>query len=122
MLFIEQCRVGQRAGCDDAADGAFNRPLAGGRVANLFADHDRFAKLDEAGKIRLKRMVGHASHLDRAAGTLATRGQRDVEQARRFLGVVKKQLVEIAHPVEKQRVRMLCLEAQVLLHHRCVAG
>ena len=47
-------------------------------------------------------------------------GQRDAEQAHDLFGIVEKQLVEIAHPVEQQRVRMTCLQAQVLLHHRRV--
>jgi hypothetical protein len=34
--------------------------------------------------------------------------------------VVKEQLVEIAHPIEHQRMRMLGFDAQVLLHHRGV--
>jgi hypothetical protein len=43
--------------------------------------------------------------------------KRDVEQAGGLLGIVEEQLVEIAHPVEQQDVRMLGLDAQVLLHH-----
>ena len=42
--------------------------------------------------------------------------------ARRALGVVVEQLVEIAHPVEQELVRMLRLDAQILLHHRRVRG
>src|SRR6185295_9914280 len=34
--------------------------------------------------------------------------------------VVEEQLVEVAHPVEDERVGMLGLDAQVLLHHRRV--
>ena len=34
--------------------------------------------------------------------------------------VVVEQLVEVAHAVEQQHVRMLRLDAQVLLHHRRV--
>ena len=51
------------------------------------------------------------------AGALSTRRERDVEQAVRLARVVEEQLVEIAHPVEHQRVRKLGLDAAVLLHH-----
>ena len=44
-------------------------------------------------------------------------GQRDAQQAHDLFGIVEKQLIEIAHPVEQQRVPMTCLQAQVLLHH-----
>ena len=49
-------------------------------------------------------------------------GEREVEQARRFLGVVVEELVEIAHAVEHQHVGVVCLDAQILLHHRRVLG
>jgi hypothetical protein len=34
-------------------------------------------------------------------------GQRDAEQARGLFGVVEKEFVEVAHPVEHQRVRVI---------------
>ena len=43
-------------------------PLRGGGVADLFADRDRLAQLDQLGQILLGGVVGHARHLDRAAG------------------------------------------------------
>ena len=67
-------------------------------------------------------MHRHAGHHDRLPGTLAARGQRDVEQPVRAPRVVEEQLVEVAHPVEHERVRMLRLDAKVLLHHRGVGG
>ena len=122
LLVVDQCRIGQRARRDDARHGALDRPLAGRRVADLLADHRRFASLDQLGEVGLQRMEGHAAHLDRHARRLPARGQRDVEQARRFLGILVEKLVEITHPVEEQRVRMIRLERQVLAHHRGVLG
>ena len=40
--------------------------------------------------------------------------------ARGALRVVVEDLVEVAHPIEQQRVGVLRLDAQVLLHHRRV--
>ena len=119
-LVVEQGGVGQRAGRDDARDGAFDRPLAGGRVANLVANNDRFAEPDEAGQVLLKRVVGHAGHLDRHAGALAACGQRNIEQAGGFFGIFVEQFIEVAHPVEQQQVGMLRLDAEILAHHRRV--
>jgi hypothetical protein len=65
---------------------------------------------------------GHAGHHHRLAGRLAALRERDVEQARGLLGVTEEQLVEIAHAVENQRVRIPGLDGEVLLHHGCVPG
>jgi hypothetical protein len=53
---------------------------------------------------------------------LPSRRQRDVEEARGTVRVVVEELVEIAHPIEDELVRMLRLRAEVLLHHRGVTG
>ena len=63
-------------------------------------------------------MIRHARHRNRAAGGLAARSQRDVEERRRALRVAVEQLVEIAHAVEHELVGMLSLYPKVLLHHR----
>jgi len=44
----------------------------------------------------------------------------DVEQRGRPARVIEEQLIEIPHPIEKQDVGMLALDAQILLHHRGV--
>jgi hypothetical protein len=46
----------------------------------------------------------------------------DVQQPRGPLRSLVEQFVEIAHAVEHQHVRVVGLDAQVLLHHRCVLG
>jgi hypothetical protein len=62
-------------------------------------------------------VVGNAGHRDRLAGRLAARGQRDVEQARRLLGILVEQLVEIPHAEKQQLVGVRRLGAQPLLHY-----
>ncbi len=121
-FLVQQRRVGERARRDDARDRALHRTFGGVRVADLLADRDRLAQLQQLGQILLGRVVGHAGHFDRRAGGSAARGERDVEQPRRLLRVVVEQLVEIAHAVEQQDVRMLRFQAQVLLHHRRVGA
>jgi hypothetical protein len=102
---------------DHAHDLAFDRSLAGGRVADLLADGARFAQLDQLGQVRVERVEGNAAHLDRIAVRGAARGQRDAQDAARLFGVFVEQLVKIAHAVEQQHGRIVRLEAQVLGHH-----
>ena len=120
-LGVEQVGIGHRARRDDAQHLALHRPLARRRVADLLADRDGLAQLHELREVAIDGVVGHAGHRDRRAGRLSARGQRDVEQPRGALRVVVEKLVEIAHPVEEQLVRMLRLGAEVLLHHRRMA-
>ena len=117
---IEQGRISERAGGDDTHHLALHRPLAGGRVTDLFADRHRFAEFHQAGEVLLDGMVGHTGHRDRLAGRLAAPGQRDVDQACRTLGVGKEQLVEVTHAIEQQYVGMRRFQAQILLDHRRV--
>jgi len=118
----QQGVVGQRARRHDADDAPFDRALGGGRISHLLADGDRLPELDQSAQVLLDRVEGHARHADGRAVGSATRGQRQVQQARRFLGVLVEQLVEISHAVEEQHGAGLGLEAQVLLHHRGVGG
>ncbi len=119
---VEQRFVGQRAGREDAHHPALHRTFGRRGIADLLAQRHRFAEPHQSGKVLLGRVVGHTGHGDRFAAGLATRGQRDVEQARGLARVLEEQLVEIAHTVEQQGVGMLRLDAQVLLHHGRVCG
>ena len=116
--FVAQQRaVGERAGRDHAHHFALHGAFAGGDVAHLFANGDRFTEFDEAGQIRFDRVKRHTGHDHRFAIGLAALRECDVEQAHRFFGIGKEQLVKVAHAIKKQRVWVLGLEAQVLLHH-----
>ena len=117
---VHQRLVGDGAGGDDAHHLALDRALAGGRVADLFADRHRLAEFDQLGQIALGSVIGHARHRDGIAAGLAALGQGDVQQARGLDGIVIKQLVEIPHAIEHQAMRVLGLDAQELLHHRGV--
>jgi len=119
---IEQSGIGQRAGCDDARHGTFDRPLGQRRIADLLADGDRYPQLDQPRKITIGGMVGDAGHRNRPAGRLAAGGQRQIEQARGPLGIFIKQLVKISHAEEQQLVGMLSLVTKPLLHDRSVAA
>ena len=116
-MLVEQRFVAYRARGDDAHHLAFHRPLAGSRVADLFADHHRFAQLHQAAEIAFGRMKRNSGHGNRIPTGLAAGGKGDIQQFGGLLGVLVEQLVEVPHAVEHQLVRMLALEPPVLLHH-----
>ncbi len=117
---VEQVRVDQRARRHDPRDAPLDRPLARRRIADLLDDHRRLAQPHEPREVLLDRVERDAGHRDRRARGLAARCERDVEEPGRALRVVVEELVEVAHPVEDELVRVLRLDAQVLLHHRRV--
>ena len=119
-LLFQQRGIGERARRHDAHHFAFHRAFAGGGVADLFADRHGLAELHQPRQILLDSVIRHARHFDRlAVGGTALR-ERNIKQLGGAFRILMKQFVEIAHAVEQQHVRMLCLDAQVLLHHRRV--
>ena len=65
-------------------------------------------------------VVGHTAHGNWLAGRMASRCQRDVEQARGLAGIIEKQFIKVTHAIEHKGVGVIGLDAQVLLHHWCV--
>ena len=119
---LEQRCIGDCARRDDTHHGAFHGTLGFGRITDLFADRHRFAFAHEPGEIIVDRVERDTGHRDRRTGGVAAGRERDVEQLRSAACVVIEKFVEIAHAIKEQHVRVLCLQAQVLLHHRGVVG
>ena len=120
---VEQRIFGQRAGRhqphDVAAHDALGAALARfRRVLELLADGDAMAERDQPMQIFVGALDRHAAHRNVFAEMLAALGQHDAERARRHFGVLEEQLVEIAHPVEQQAIRIGGFDFDVLLHHR----
>ena len=114
---VEQGVFGQRAGRDDANDGALDNALRFFGVLDLFADGDAMADLHQAAQVAIERANRHAGHRNRGFA-LAARGQRDAERLRRHLGVVMEQLVEVAHAEEHDRIGGLFFGRCELAHRR----
>jgi len=119
---VEQCLVTDRTRGDDAHHLALHRALAGGGVADLLTDHHRLAELDQLGQVAFQRMERNPAHGDGLAGRLTAGGQGDIQQFRGLFRIFVEDLVEVAHAVEHQLVRVLVLQLPVLLHHRGVCG
>jgi hypothetical protein len=61
-------------------------------------------------------MDGHAAHRDVFAQVLAALGQDDAQGFRRRYRVLEEKLVEVAHPIEQQAVRIGGLDLKELRH------
>ena len=93
-------------------------PLRLGRILELLADRDAMAKRDQPVEVVVGALDRHAAHADVLAVVLAALGEHDAERAARDLRVVEEELVEVAHPVEQQAIRVGRLDLEVLRHHR----
>jgi len=92
------------------------------RLADLLSGSPRLAKFETHGQIGFDRMESHVGNHHEFSGRLAAAGQCDFEQPRGLLSVSEEHLVEGTHAVVHRRIRVLVLDAQVLLHHGGVGG
>ena len=76
------------------------------------------AERDQALQIVVGALDRHAAHADLLAFVLAALGQHDAERPAGDLGVREEQLVEIAHAIEQQAIRVGRLDLEKLRHHR----
>ena len=114
----ERFRVEHGAGRDDARDVAPDEALGGAGVLDLVADGDLAAGRDQPRDVMLDAWCG-TPHIGASMSESRWRGrQGDPEERRRVLRVVEEHLVEVAHPVEEDRVRDPALHLEVLPEHR----
>ena len=119
-LRVEACAVDDRAGRDDADDIALDKALGERRVLGLLADGDLVALGDQARDVGVARMIGNAAHrrlILRRLAAVAGR-QRQIELARGELSILVEHLVEVAQAEKEDRILILFLDLQILLHHR----
>ena len=124
ILRWQKIIFGQGAGGQDANDLAAQRSLAPTlflrfRVLYLLADGNAVPGSNQPREISVNRMNRHAAHRNVIAITLASFCQGDAKRCRTGFGIFEEHLVEIAHPVEKQRIRMRLFHREVLRDHRC---
>ncbi len=115
--------AGQQAGFQDCSRRHHPYHLSGEQPANwpiadLLADGNVVALLDQPGQIRLGRMEWNSGHRDpHAFGNIAG-GQHDLQFLRRDLGIVVEGLIEVAQSEEQNGVGILALDFKILLPNR----
>src|SRR5262249_22964009 len=87
----------------------------------LLADRDLLARGQQLSDVRVERVLGNAAHRRLDVAVLVARGEDEAQERRRHLRVLEEHFVEIAQPVEEDRVPRLPLEIPVLLKHGCGA-
>ncbi len=116
ILLRTQRRIRRRARSHDPSYLPAHQFLGQPRVLHLLADRHLESFANELGDVAFRRMVGHPAHGNRNALFLVTRGQRNLQLARRQNCVVQEKLIEVAQPEEKQSAGMLFLDGGILPH------
>ena len=121
-LGVKERVLGQGARRDQPDDIAAHHALGAAlarrrRVFELLADRNAMAERDQPVQIFVGALDRHAAHRNVGPAMLAALGQHDAERARGHFGVIEKQLVEVAHPVEQQAIRIGGFDLDILLHH-----
>jgi hypothetical protein len=96
----------------DAHDLALHEATSPGR--GLLADRDRVSRREESRDVWLCGVRREAAERDLVGVAAIARRERQVEVARRDLGVGEKHLVEVAQAEEEDRALMLRLDAEIL--------
>ena len=120
LFVLEQRCIRQRSRRNNPNDLARYGAFARCGIADLLADRHGLAEPHEPAQVRLHGMRRHAGHGNRFAARLAAPRECDIDELRRAARIVVEQLIEIAHPIEQQRVRKPRLDGVVLLHDRRV--
>jgi len=114
---VEIAGIRQRSGRHHAHHLALHHALGLLRVLHLLADGHPVALLHEARDVAIRRVIGHAAHRHGGARrVLRSRGEGQVQRARRHQRVLVEHLVEIAHAEEDQGVAILPFRLEVLAH------
>jgi hypothetical protein len=87
-------------------------------VLHLLRDRHLETRIEELADVAGEGVVGDPAHRRADLVVVPAPGEDDAEDRRGLLRILEEQLVEIAEPVEEQRVLHLVLELQVLLQHR----
>ena len=93
-----------------------DKPVAG--LTYLLGDRNGVARAEQTAKVVVQRMVRNAGHRHAAVAAERAGSKRNSCVASNNCGIVVERFVEIAKPVEQDRVGMLCLELQVLTARR----
>ena len=111
---LQERRVEDGAGRDDAGDGAFDQALRERRVLHLLRHRHFQPGVEQFRDIGVDGAVRHAAH--RVSGAV---GQHQVEDRGGAQGVLEEHLVEVAGAEEQDGVGGgFRLRLKVLLHHR----
>ena len=87
-------------------------------ILGLIADGDAVALVNELGGVGFHGTPGHAAHGDGIVVAAVSGGEGQLEFPGRDAGVLEEELVEVAHAVKEEGVRILAFDLEILPEHR----
>ena len=110
------------SGSLDAGYGSFDKTFGRFGVFNLITNGDVIAFVHKLGHISVNGVPGYPAHGNGILRILAAARERYLEFTGGHLGIAEKKLIKIAHAVKKQSIRVVSLDAQILLEHGSQLG
>ena len=118
LLLAEQVVVVGHTWCDEFRHAALDQLLGEFRIFQLVADGHLEAGLHQLGKIVVDGVIGNTGQRGVGAAAAGAPCQHDSQRLAHRHGVLTEGLVEVAHAVEEQRVRVLFLDGVPLRDER----
>ena len=119
FLLLQQLLAEGHAWSHKFCDSALHDTLCELRVLKLVTDSDLIACTDQFRKVCLEGMMRESRHRYSARRRTGTLCQNDAQNLAGYQRIVSVCLVKIAAPEQKHCLRVLRLEGEELLHHRC---
>ena len=116
LLAVEDVATHHHTGGHQLGDAALHELFGELGVFELVAYGHTLAGTHQLGQVGVEGMMGKTSHLGGRRSAVGAARERDAQYFRRRDGILQIGLVEVAHAVQQQRVGVLALHLQELLH------
>ena len=120
LFLLQKLVVEGDARSHEFGDSSFDDFLRELGIFELVADCNLVARAHQARQIHVKRMVGETGHRDCVRSCIGALCQHDSQHFAGYQGIVTISLIKVSTPEQKQRLRVLRLHGEELLHHRCL--
>ena len=117
LAVFKPAGFGYGTGCKDLNDAALYKACCDRRIFKLLADGDLISCLDEPVGIGRICMERNAAHRRPVARTAVSSGKSEFKDLRGLYRIIEKHLIEVAEPVQKERIPALLLHLGIVLHH-----
>ena len=117
LCLVQHAAFQNGAGRDNTDNVTLNQPFRQSGILHLLTDGNLISLLHQTRNVAFRAVERYAAHRRTLLLPAVAPGERQIQFLRNQLRVVKKHLVKIAQPEEKDRPGIFLLHLHILLHH-----